>query len=123
MSDVEVLSRTQTIRATTPRNIEVLSRTQRIIVELNKSVTVIPSGPIGPPGPTPAPVITYATGEQTTPLQIFIIDHNLGFYPAGIRFYTLDDVDELEPEDIVYVDENRILAIWPEPTVAKWFIS
>lgn len=124
MSDVEIINRTQRIAVGSASNygVEVLSRTQRIVVNSPKSVTIVYSGPVGPTGPAGGNAAS-ASGIQEVPLEIHILEHNLGFYPAGVKFTSLDDENELEPEDIIYSNPNVILAIWPEPTAAKWMIS
>ena len=64
-----------------------------------------------------------ASGEQATPAQVWIMDHDLGSYPAGIRFTSLDGETEYEPEEVQYTTLNRILALWPEAIAGKWFVS
>lgn len=64
-----------------------------------------------------------SSGTQSTPSTIWIMNHNLGFNPAGFRFTTLDGLDELEPESITYVTVNRTLASWPTAIAGKWVVS
>lgn len=82
-----------------------------------------PPGPPGPPGPQGSAAITSATGEQETESLVWIIDHNLNYKPVAVKFFSFYTDDELEPEDIVYVNDNRILATWPEPTAGTWMVS
>lgn len=112
--------------------LEVLSRTQRIIVEHNEAkivvqltpIKIVNSGTIGPRGfPGPEGASDSATGAQLTPALIWIMQHDLEFFPAGIKFHSLDGEIELEPQILTYVNNNRILATWPEPTAGTWMIS
>lgn len=44
-----------------------------------------PQGPPGPPGPQGPPGVpggTYYVHTQSTPSDIWIVNHNLGFYPS-----------------------------------------
>lgn len=75
------------------------------------------------PVPIPAEGVTYASGTQATPVYVWIMPHNLGYHPAAVRFTTMDEETELEPEEITYADNNRILATWPTPTAGKWMVS
>lgn len=67
--------------------------------------------------------VTYASGIQSTPVSVWIMDHNLGYEPAAVVFRTLDGETELEPEEIQYVNDNRILALWPESIAGTWRVS
>lgn len=67
--------------------------------------------------------VLSANGVQSTPLQIWILDYDLGYEPAGFRFTTLDEQTELEPAEITYVNGNRTLVTWPEPIAGKWWVS
>lgn len=64
-----------------------------------------------------------AAGVQLTEVYVWIINHNLHFFPAAIKFYALDTEDELEPESVQYLNNDRILASWPVPTAGRWRVS
>lgn len=64
-----------------------------------------------------------AAGVQLTPVYVGIIDHNLHFFPAAVKFYAVETNDELEPESIQYLNNDRILVVWPVPTAFRWRVS
>lgn len=101
-------------------SIVVLSRTQRIIVESPSSVKVVNAGAVGPAGLSFA---TSASGEQATESLTWIMNHNLHFYPAALRFFSEDGLDELEPESVTYATLDRIIATWPEVVAGTWMVS
>lgn len=91
--------------------IEVLSRTQKIIVSATRSVRIVGAGPVGPRGLTGAPGsatnVSYRH-SQDSPLQVWLVVHNLGYEPAGILAYELVGIDEyVEVKgDIVHINDN-----------------
>lgn len=66
--------------------------------------------------------IDYASGVQSTPSLVWIMDHNLGYNPAAFRFFD-EDGNELEPESVTYATVNRALATWPELIAGSWMAS
>lgn len=69
------------------------------------------------------PDVDAATGTIVTPVAVWVMQHNLGFNPAGFRFTTLDGLEELEPADIQYITLDRALAVWPDPIAGIWIAS
>jgi len=63
-----------------------------------------------------------ASGTQATPAIVWIMDHNLGYNPAGFQFRD-EDGNEIEPQSITYVNLNRSLATWPVAIAGDWNVS
>lgn len=118
---MELTSRQQSITVDDDQVVTVRSVTQRIVVGDLPTIAVVTAGPMGPAGKS-GNAASSASGEQTTPSPLWIIDHNLGVYPTKVLFFSIDGNDELEPEELTYVNENRILASWPEPIAGTWLI-
>jgi hypothetical protein len=65
-----------------------------------------PQGPTGPQGPSGESVERTVMIPQPDPSNIWIVQHNLGYYPAGIR--VLDSADTEIEGDVEYLDANTI---------------
>lgn len=65
-----------------------------------------PEGPEGPEGPAGSAALSYSH-TQPIPAADWVIAHNLGYRPAGIRAF-----DSAETEwigDVEHVDENNLI--------------
>lgn len=64
-----------------------------------------------------------ATGAVVDAAYVWIINHDLHFFPAAVKCYELESDDEIEPEEVQYINNNQILALWPVPTAGRWRVS
>lgn len=98
--------------------LEVLSRTQRIVVENHSAevivdqirpIKIVNSGTVGPRGfPGLALSNVSYRHTQTVQLYVWLVVHNLGYKPAGIKAYEQvgpDEYVEVEGE-INYLNDN-----------------
>ncbi len=69
-----------------------------------------PPGPIGPPGP-PGPPDAFIH-YQTTPSDVWIINHNLGYYPdVTVLSPGLAEVDA----EVVHISTNQVRVYFVVP--------
>jgi len=101
-----------------PLKYEVDIVTEQLVQFIDVTVDGLLPGPPGPTGPPGA----SAVGSVPTPTLIWVMDHGLAFYPAGVKCFDLDG-EEIEPEELTYVSANLVLAAWPEAIAGSWMIS
>lgn len=81
-----------------------------------------PEGPPGPPGPA-GPTGATSSGYQHVqgiPSTLWVISHNLGFFPN----VTIIDTDQSELEaDIFYIDLNTIQIVLPVALPGSAYMS
>jgi hypothetical protein len=109
MNEIAVHSRTQ--------QIQVLSNMQRIVVSQNRTagvigvgLTIVDAGPVGPVGLRGLPGVSSGSyvHTQTFPLLVWLITHNLGYRPAGIKAFELVAPDTYVDVEgaVLYISEN-----------------
>lgn len=65
-----------------------------------------PRGPAGPPGPAGIAALSYSH-TQPIPAADWVIAHNLGYRPAGIRAFDSADTEWIG--DVEHVDDNNLI--------------
>lgn len=109
---------TSVVTVQEPGGIVVVEDDESVLVTQTSSTSVVvagvsgPQGPPGDPGPQGDPGPPGASGqayhhEQSTPSDTWVIVHNLGFRPAGLRVFDSGG-NEWEPQDITHNSVNQI---------------
>lgn len=65
-----------------------------------------PAGPPGPQGPGGVAAVSYSH-TQPIPAADWVIAHNLGYRPAGIRAFDSADTEWIG--DVEHVDDNNLI--------------
>lgn len=127
MGGVSVLTKTQRIVVSSQQRIVVTPDREVDVLRSQGMIQIIPAGPPGPrgykgdAGESGVPP-SGVSGVVLIPGTVWIMNHGLDYRPAAYRFFD-DNDEEIEPEDIVYINEDREVAIWPEPMSGTWTAS
>lgn len=102
------------------KNDQIEELTTRLSWMREAELPLVPSEDLDEPVVIPG---DSASGAVLTPAYVWVMDHNLHFFPAAVKCWELDTNEELEPEEIQYINNNRVLALWPVPIAGRWRVS
>jgi len=79
-----------------------------------EAVTVLPVvGPVGPPGPSGGETFRH---DQTTAATVWLVDHNLGRYPAAVVLFMPDLSEQYREYKIQHLSVNSLRVSMDIPT-------
>ncbi len=82
---------------------------------LSTTVAVLPVvGPPGPPGPPGGEVFRY---DQTLASTVWLIDHDLGRYPAVVALYMPDLSEQYREYKVQHLSVNSLRVSMDIPTI------
>lgn len=92
--------------------------TERIVItqDCSRVITIRDGGIVGANRP-----LSYKH-TQTTPAQVWLVQHNLGFDPGGVIIFN-NAVEEIVEEQRTYPNSSALILSFPEPVAGTVYLS